>query len=179
VESVRARQTAVGKTDTFVDAESTVALVGNRIREMRVERNLTLQALAERTGLSSSMLSLVERGKTSPSIGTLVAISYALGVHMTDLFDDDGAEEREPVVRFDDQLASAPRTRVPWAASCRRSRLGLVLLPRDRAYVRAPGEAAMLAQGVWPRGEDPACGSVAPDHLRNVRGFPGRRGTTG
>jgi transcriptional regulator with XRE-family HTH domain len=103
VESVRARQAAADKTDTFVDAESTVALVGNRIREMRVERNLTLQALAERTGLSSSMLSLVERGKTSPSIGTLVAISYALGVHMTDLFDDDGAEERQPVVRFDDQ----------------------------------------------------------------------------
>lgn len=89
--------------DTVVDADATVAQVGNRIRELRVERNLTLQALADKTGLSSSMLSLVERGKTSPSIGTLVAIASALGVHMTDLFDDDGGNEKEPVVKFEDQ----------------------------------------------------------------------------
>ena len=91
------------KSDTLVDAESTVAFVGNRIRELRSERNLTLQALAKRTGLSSSMLSLVERGKTSPSIGTLVAIASSLSVHMADLFDDNGAQEKEPVVRFEDQ----------------------------------------------------------------------------
>lgn len=90
-------------TDTVVDADATVSQVGNRIRELRVQRNLTLQALAERTGLSSSMLSLVERGKTSPSIGTLVAISSALNVHMTDLFDDRTVEEGEPVVRVEDQ----------------------------------------------------------------------------
>ncbi len=88
---------------TVVDAESTVALVGYRIRDLRSQRNLTLQVLADRTGLSSSMLSLVERGKTSPSIGTLVAIASALGVHMTDLFDDDGTSESEPVVRFEEQ----------------------------------------------------------------------------
>lgn len=91
------------QTDTVVDADSTVALVGNRIRELRSKRNLTLQSLADRTGLSSSMLSLVERGKTSPSIGTLVAIASALGVHMTDLFDDDNVKETQPVVRFEDQ----------------------------------------------------------------------------
>lgn len=49
------------------------------------------------------MLSLVERGKTSPSIGTLVAIASALGVHMTDLFDNDGTPQREPVARHEDQ----------------------------------------------------------------------------
>ncbi len=90
--------------DTVVDAEATVTQVGNRIRELRSERNLTLQALGDRTGLSSSMLSLVERGKTSPSIGTLVAIASALGVHMTDLFDDDGVHDRQRVVvRLEDQ----------------------------------------------------------------------------
>jgi mannose-6-phosphate isomerase-like protein (cupin superfamily) len=49
------------------------------------------------------MLSLVERGKTSPSIGTLVAISSALGVHMADLFDDHSAQRTDPVVRAADQ----------------------------------------------------------------------------
>lgn len=89
--------------DTVVDAEATVAHVGNQIRALRGSRNLTLQALAESTGLSSSMLSLVERGKTSPSIGTLVAISSALGVHMSDLFDDKHEKFQEPVTRMEDQ----------------------------------------------------------------------------
>jgi transcriptional regulator with XRE-family HTH domain len=89
--------------DTVVDADATVVRIGTRIRTLRSERNLTLQSLAESTGLSSSMLSLVERGKTSPSIGTLVAISSALGVHMTDLFDSRPERFEEPVTRFEDQ----------------------------------------------------------------------------
>jgi transcriptional regulator with XRE-family HTH domain len=88
---------------TFVDADETVAFIGNRIRLLRADRNLTLQALAEKTGLSSSMLSLVERGKTSPSIGTLVAISSALGAHMSDLFDNRAGKQEEPVIRVEDQ----------------------------------------------------------------------------
>jgi transcriptional regulator with XRE-family HTH domain len=91
------------EVDTFVETEETVAFIGNRIRLLRSQRNLTLQALAEKTGLSSSMLSLVERGKTSPSIGTLVAISSALGAHMSDLFDNRAGKRREPVIRVEDQ----------------------------------------------------------------------------
>lgn len=90
-------------TDMIVDAEATVVRIGNRIRALRSERSLTLQSLAEGTGLSSSMLSLVERGKTSPSIGTLVAISSALGVHMSDLFDNRQDRVEEPVTRLEDQ----------------------------------------------------------------------------
>lgn len=88
--------------DTVITAGTTVIQLGNRIRELRAERGLTLQVMAENTGLSSSMLSLVERGKTSPSIGTLVAISSALGVHMSDLFGRaQGAFEA--VTRLEDQ----------------------------------------------------------------------------
>lgn len=68
-----------------IEASDTVAAIGNQIRNLRSELRLTLKDLGERTGVSPSMLSLVERGKTSPSIGTLVAISSALGVHMSDL----------------------------------------------------------------------------------------------
>jgi len=67
------------------EASDTVAAIGSRIRDLRSSKRLTLKKLAERTGVSPSMLSLVERGKTSPSIGTLVAISSALGIHMSDL----------------------------------------------------------------------------------------------
>lgn len=89
--------------NTDLDAGATVAFIGNRIRELRAQRNLTLQALAEHTGLSSSMLSLVERGKTSPSIGTLVAISSALGIHMSDLLDNRSQHREDRVIQADDQ----------------------------------------------------------------------------
>ena len=77
------------------------------------------------TGLSASMLSLVERGKTSPSIGTLVAISYALGVHMRDLVSGDQAIRARPGV------PSRGTARIPHSERCqatsppRRSATGL------------------------------------------------------
>jgi transcriptional regulator with XRE-family HTH domain len=84
-------------------AASTVQAIGSRIRQLRIDREKTLQALADATGLSASLLSLVERGKTSPSIGTLVAVSHALGVHMSDLITPDTIESRVPIVRAEDQ----------------------------------------------------------------------------
>lgn len=79
-----------------VETADTLVAIGNRIRELRSQKGLTLQGLGELTGLSSSMLSLVERGQTSPSIGSLVVIASALGVHMSDLVaaDDGGARDR-------------------------------------------------------------------------------------
>lgn len=79
----------MGDDRVEVEAVETVAAIGSQIRRLRSEKRLTLKDLGERTGVSPSMLSLVERGKTSPSIGTLVAISSALGVHMSDLITDD------------------------------------------------------------------------------------------
>jgi transcriptional regulator with XRE-family HTH domain len=81
------------------DASDTVAAIGSRIRDLRSEKSMTLKQLAERTGVSPSMLSLVERGKTSPSIGTLVAISYALGIHMSDLLVNDDSPSEELISR--------------------------------------------------------------------------------
>lgn len=82
-----------------VEAVDTVAAIGNQIRTLRSEQRLTLKDLAERTGVSPSMLSLVERGKTSPSIGTLVAIAGALGVHMSDLLVQESGVAEDVVSR--------------------------------------------------------------------------------
>jgi transcriptional regulator with XRE-family HTH domain len=68
-----------------IETAGALAAIGSRIRDLRGQKALTLQAMSGLTGLSPSMLSLVERGQTSPSIGTLVVISSALGVHMSDL----------------------------------------------------------------------------------------------
>jgi len=57
------------------------------------------------SGLSPSMLSLVERGRASPSIGSLVVIASALGVTMSDLVANDPLPEERLVVRSSDAKA--------------------------------------------------------------------------
>ena len=89
------------------NADLAVAAIGARIRELRLQNEKTLQAMAEMTGLSASLLSLVERGKTSPSIGTLVSVSHALGVHMSDLVTPAEHDSKEPIVRRGDQAVYA------------------------------------------------------------------------
>lgn len=86
-------------------AASTLAAIGQRIREVRLGRSMTLQALAETSGLSPSMLSLVERGRASPSIGSLIVIASALDVAMSDLLAGEPAPEERLVVRTSDQSA--------------------------------------------------------------------------
>src|SRR6266702_5440758 len=76
---------------------NTLAAIGVRIRELRQARGLTLQELADVSGVSTSMLSLVERGRASPSIGSLIVIASALGVAMSDLLVN-GTESAEKIV---------------------------------------------------------------------------------
>ncbi len=81
----------------------TLTAIGLRIRELRQVRGMTLQALADASDLSPSMLSLVERGRASPSIGSLVVIASALGVTMSDLIVYEPVSEERLVVRASDQ----------------------------------------------------------------------------
>ena len=87
-------------TDAVDDA---LVSLGIKVRALRRKRGLTLQELAASTGLSSSMLSMVERGRASPSIGTLVTVASALGVHMSALFDREDGADPEPVHRAAEQ----------------------------------------------------------------------------
>ena len=80
-----------------------LSTIGHNIRQLRTEKGLTLQSLAERTGLSPSMLSLLERGKTGPSIGTLVVIASALGAQMSELMDRSSVPEEDIVSRAAEQ----------------------------------------------------------------------------
>lgn len=86
-------------SDSALETADTLSAIGGRIRDLRIAQNLTLQELSSKTSLSPSMLSLIERGKASPSIGSLVAVSAALGVHMTDLLASCRPRLRDPVSR--------------------------------------------------------------------------------
>lgn len=70
-------------------ASRTLLAIGQRIRDARKGRGMTLQQLGEASGISSSMLSLVERGLASPSIGSLIVVGEALGKSMSDLLASD------------------------------------------------------------------------------------------
>ena len=58
---------------------ATAEELGQRIRELRVERRLTLRQVEEASGLSAAHLSEIERGQASPTIGALERIARALG----------------------------------------------------------------------------------------------------
>src|SRR5919198_4421465 len=64
--------------------------VGERLRELRRFRRCTLKTIADRSRLSESFLSQVERGQSAASIASLRRIAGALGVSMADLFEPDG-----------------------------------------------------------------------------------------
>ncbi len=60
-------------------------LLGDRVRQVRLERGLTLQQLADRSAVSISMLSSVERGGKAATIVVLDRIATGLGAALTDL----------------------------------------------------------------------------------------------
>jgi transcriptional regulator with XRE-family HTH domain len=62
-------------------------LVGMKIRAIRSQRHLSLRKLAERSGLNINTLSLVENGKSSPSVSTLQHLARALKVPITAFFE--------------------------------------------------------------------------------------------
>jgi transcriptional regulator with XRE-family HTH domain len=62
--------------------------IATRVRALRADSGLSLEALAGRCAVSRSMLSLVERGETSPTAVVLEKIATALGCTLASLFDD-------------------------------------------------------------------------------------------
>jgi transcriptional regulator with XRE-family HTH domain len=66
--------------------------IGSRLRANRTMRQLTLRELARRVGVSPSLISQIETGRSQPSVGTLYAIATELEVSVDDLlFDGDDA----------------------------------------------------------------------------------------
>ncbi|GAA5133664.1 helix-turn-helix domain-containing protein [Pseudonocardia adelaidensis] len=99
------------------------AEVGARLRAERLRQGLSLRALAQRVGVSASMLSQVEIGRSRASVATLYAVVEELGLSMDALFAREGAAQRAPertsveagppdVVRGAPVVRSAERARI-------------------------------------------------------------------
>jgi DNA-binding NtrC family response regulator len=79
---------AIQEKGLLVDLETRLNLeVGRRIRELRHSRPLTLKQLANRTGLSVSLISQIELGKSAASMSTLHKLATSLGTKMTYFFE--------------------------------------------------------------------------------------------
>jgi DNA-binding response OmpR family regulator len=81
-------QAAIREKGLLVDLETRLnQVVGKRLREKRTAEQLTLKQLANRTGLSVSLISQIELGKSAASMSTLHKLSTALQVRMTYFFE--------------------------------------------------------------------------------------------
>ncbi|MCX6373767.1 MAG: helix-turn-helix domain-containing protein [Actinobacteria bacterium] len=76
-------------------------LVGSRLRELRRGGGLTLDDVASAAGFTKSFVSAVERGETSPAIGSLYRICEVLGISMSSLFETVDTPENNVVRRAD------------------------------------------------------------------------------
>ena len=133
--------------DTWSTMEDTASdlnqRIAERVRELRAAHGLSLDALASKSGVSRSMISLIERGESSPTAVVLEKLAAGLGVTLASLFDAPAA-------------AQAPER--PGGAARRPAavaRPGLGLPPAQRL---AAGRAAADADR---RGAFPARGRVA------------------
>ena len=78
--------------------------IAARVRELRDTQSLSLDTLASKTGVSRSMISLIERGKSSPTAVLLEKLALGLGVTLGSLFDAPRATQKPgPVARRKDQ----------------------------------------------------------------------------
>ncbi|MEJ2587659.1 MAG: XRE family transcriptional regulator [Deltaproteobacteria bacterium] len=68
--------------------------IGRRIRQLRIERMLTQEALAQEAGLTKGYLSKIENSKNSPPVSTLLSLAKALGVQINDVFSQEATTTR-------------------------------------------------------------------------------------
>ena len=67
------------------------SFVGQKIKGLRETKNLTVEEIAERSGLSAEQIAAIEQDENLPSLGPLIKIARALGVRLGTFMDDNDA----------------------------------------------------------------------------------------
>jgi len=70
--------------------------IGDRLRQLREARGISMRALARQSGLSANALSMIERGRTSPSVSTLYKLAEGLNLPITAFFRTE--KDKHPIV---------------------------------------------------------------------------------
>ena len=119
--------------------------IGNKIKELRVARNLTQEELADRAELSKGFISQVERDLTSPSIATLIDILQCLGTNLNDFFSEKTDEqvvfhEEDFFEKEDLELQNKIEWIIPNAQKNMMEPIRLTLQPGGSTYLDLPHE---------------------------------------
>ena len=141
-------------TYRMMDINSRIAA---RVRDLRATAGLSLEALARRCDVSRSMLSLVERGETSPTAVVLEKIATGFGVTLASLFDNADAPPH-PVSTANDRAS----WKDPQSGYVRRNispanfpspfRIVEVAFPAGaKVSYESGARAAAVAQQIWVR----------------------------
>lgn len=160
--------------------------IGDRLRVARSARGLSLRALAERLGVSASLISQVERGRAKPSVNTLYAMARELDVSLDELLfvdtrppvERDGSRPaapsagdppirlRNPVQRAGDRRSIRLASGVVW------ERLTTESIPNvDFLYVTYEVGGASSPEHEFQRHGGQEWGYVLEGHLRVAVGF--------
>lgn len=131
--------------------------IASRVRALRTDAGFTLDALARRTGVSRSMLSVIERGQSSPTAVVLEKLATGLGVSLGALFDEMPATP-EPLSRASERIgwqdpASGYRRwnlSPPGFASAMRL-VDVELPPGARVHYETTVREPALHQQIWLR----------------------------
>jgi transcriptional regulator with XRE-family HTH domain/quercetin dioxygenase-like cupin family protein len=126
--------------------------LGERLRQVRTARGMSVRELARRAGCSASLVSQVERGVTAPSAGVAYSLANQLGISLDFLFGTDDVEPGElPRLATDhpNRVVSAdasPRKAArPWGRATGPDGAGILQTPTDRSTIE-------LSTGVrWER----------------------------
>lgn len=78
--------------------------IGPRVRALRRKKKLGLAQLADHTGLSTAMLSKIERGQIFPTLPTLLRVAMVFGVGLDHFFSQDAHRPLVAVVRADERM---------------------------------------------------------------------------
>ena len=138
------------KTDPYV------AYLGSIIRRTRKSQGMTLESLSDKTGLSLSFISQVERGITNSSINSLRKIALALNIPLGSFFEE-GSPPTGPVVRKNERkvlvnadsmltyqlLSSEPNRRIEFLLT----RLEIGGTSAESPMTHKGDEAALVLQG--------------------------------
>ena len=129
--------------------------ISERLKSLRARAGLTLDELANRSGVSRAMISRIERAEASPTAALLARLSEALGLSLSAFFADDGPAT-SPVSRHADQKL----WRDPHTGYVRRSvsppgmpsRVDIVEVdfpPHARVSFPPREESRIMTQHVW------------------------------
>ena len=76
---------------------------GEKLRMVREHKGMTLKVVAEKAGVSESLVSQIERNKVSPAIDTLLALADALDINLEFLFEEHRRKRPVKITRYDER----------------------------------------------------------------------------